>query len=146
MSRYTLSSLVRDEGDWAIACNSYGNLVSINEMGKIILQLLSEESLTLSQIFKKLNEKVDVTEFRTEDVENAVLNFLDDMMREKIISNDRNGIENESRNKALYLRRDNLGTKEMFVNSPLNAIILLTNKCNQKCKFCYIDPSIAYYN
>lgn len=141
MEKFYLASAVRDEYDWGIACNDFGNIISVNELGLYILNLLNKNPLSSEEITSELLSNFNMDAYSSEEVKQAINDFLSDMIKENmIICSDNMCSDKNSYSSAIYLKPPNIDDPRLFLKSPLNAILLLTDRCNQKCNFCYIDP------
>lgn len=133
------SCYFRPEGDWAILANSKGNIISVNKFATIILELMSDDWITVKNLAKKLLCVDDY--FKSMDkeyLEDIVLSFINDMIKEEmIVSNQETDYdENVEISKVIFNTEQQ---NSVVFSNPLMSIVEITNRCNQNCKFCYVD-------
>lgn len=121
---YILDALLRKENFGGLAINRLGNFVSFNNSGYKILASIYKQPLTINEIAEKSNIlSAHISEFvermKNENIVKEV-SQNDNTIHGKVVLNNENNNAN-------------------FLRAPLNASLDITNKCNQKCKFCYTD-------
>lgn len=134
--KYQLSATVREEDGWSIVFGKNGQISSCNLSATRIFKELSAKNLSATEIYNLCGTDI------SNEADISVINkWLDKMVLDQklLLTND------DSRPiPGKYLHIPQLTSQNIrhvrCLSSPLVAIINLTNRCNQKCSFCYVDP------
>lgn len=129
--KYFLCSYVREERGWCIVSTPRGGIYSYNNVALEIFRILSKTPCTLSDMVSLfgLSKESDICKLKT---------FLESLIRDEVID-----IYDGNKLEGKFWKIEGDGGNEQFLNRPLSAIVNITNKCNQKCEFCYIDPQYS---
>lgn len=145
--KYLLNCLIRYEEDGAILISG-GNITSVNKIGTLILSLIDMKVNDDESIAKYLCKIFDNVKYI--DMFSDVQEFIAEMIEKGYVKGETSGqklSETEDEDRIMTRLNEILGQasekKYLDLKTPLMVHIDLTDKCNQKCVFCYNSISEA---
>lgn len=129
---YFLKSAIRRENFGGILASEIGNIESVNHTGMLVLDAMMQNCYTIKEIVEnlKINSSIDASD---SFVFQSVEEFLTDLVKGGFVERS----QNRCKNSGDYILFKNETNNENILQNPFSSIINITNKCNQRCEFCY---------